>query len=187
MAVGRRRVLRRADERARGRGRHRDERQDDDRLPPARRCSRRPVADRASWGRSSGWSAASGARRPSRRRRRSTSRRLFREMVDAGDRSVALEASSHGAALQRLDRVRFDVLVFTNLSQDHLDLHGTMEEYFEAKRRLFAARTAASGRGERRRRVGATAGRRARGHSIELRSSPSGSTRERTCIPTISS
>jgi UDP-N-acetylmuramoyl-L-alanyl-D-glutamate--2,6-diaminopimelate ligase len=64
--------------------------------------------------------------------------RLFREMLDAGDRSVALEASSHGAALRRLDRVRFDVLVFTNLSQDHLDLHGTMDAYFEAKRRLFA-------------------------------------------------
>ncbi|HET7743198.1 MAG TPA: UDP-N-acetylmuramoyl-L-alanyl-D-glutamate--2,6-diaminopimelate ligase [Gaiellaceae bacterium] len=64
--------------------------------------------------------------------------RLLREMVDAGDRSVALEASSHGSALRRLDRVRFDALVFTNLSQDHLDLHGTMEEYFQAKRRLFA-------------------------------------------------
>jgi UDP-N-acetylmuramoyl-L-alanyl-D-glutamate--2,6-diaminopimelate ligase len=64
--------------------------------------------------------------------------RLFREMLDAGDRSVAVEASSHGAALQRLERVRFDALVFTNLSQDHLDLHGTMEEYFLAKRRLFA-------------------------------------------------
>ncbi len=64
--------------------------------------------------------------------------RLFREMVDAGDRSAAVEASSHGAALRRLDRVRFDALVFTNLSQDHLDLHGTMEEYFQAKRRLFA-------------------------------------------------
>jgi UDP-N-acetylmuramoyl-L-alanyl-D-glutamate--2,6-diaminopimelate ligase len=63
--------------------------------------------------------------------------RLFREMVDRGDRSVAMEASSHGAALRRLDRVRFDVLVFTNLSQDHLDLHGTMGEYFQAKRRLF--------------------------------------------------
>jgi UDP-N-acetylmuramoyl-L-alanyl-D-glutamate--2,6-diaminopimelate ligase len=63
--------------------------------------------------------------------------RLFREMVAAGDRSVALEASSHGAQLHRLDRVRFDVLVFTNLSQDHLDLHGTMEDYFQAKRRLF--------------------------------------------------
>jgi UDP-N-acetylmuramoyl-L-alanyl-D-glutamate--2,6-diaminopimelate ligase len=63
--------------------------------------------------------------------------RLFREMLDVGDRSAAVEASSHGAAYHRLDRVRFDVLVFTNLSQDHLDLHGTMEEYFQAKRRLF--------------------------------------------------
>jgi UDP-N-acetylmuramoyl-L-alanyl-D-glutamate--2,6-diaminopimelate ligase len=63
--------------------------------------------------------------------------RLFREMLDSGDRSVALEASSHGSAYRRLDRVRFDALVFTNLSQDHLDLHETMEEYFLAKRRLF--------------------------------------------------
>ena len=39
--------------------------------------------------------------------------------------------------LHRLDRVRFDALVFTNLSQDHLDLHGTMEDYYQAKRRLF--------------------------------------------------
>ena len=48
-----------------------------------------------------------------------------------------MEASSHGSELHRLDRVRFDVLVFTNLSQDHLDLHGTMEDYYQAKRRLF--------------------------------------------------
>jgi UDP-N-acetylmuramoyl-L-alanyl-D-glutamate--2,6-diaminopimelate ligase len=63
--------------------------------------------------------------------------RLFREMLDAGDRSVALEASSHASTLGRLDRVRFDVLVFTNLTQDHLDFHGTMDEYYAAKRRLF--------------------------------------------------
>src|SRR6476620_3138450 len=63
--------------------------------------------------------------------------RLFREMLDAGDRSVAVEASSHGSSLRRLDRVRFEALVFTNLSQDHLDLHGSMEEYYQAKRRLF--------------------------------------------------
>ena len=63
--------------------------------------------------------------------------RLFAEMRDAGDRAVTLEASSHGAALHRLDRVRFDALAFTNLSQDHLDLHRTMGEYFQAKRRLF--------------------------------------------------
>jgi UDP-N-acetylmuramoyl-L-alanyl-D-glutamate--2,6-diaminopimelate ligase len=63
--------------------------------------------------------------------------RLFREMLDAGDRSCAMEASSHASILHRLDRVRFAVLVFTNLSQDHLDFHGDMESYFEAKRRLF--------------------------------------------------
>ncbi|MGH3135033.1 MAG: UDP-N-acetylmuramoyl-L-alanyl-D-glutamate--2,6-diaminopimelate ligase [Gaiellaceae bacterium] len=63
--------------------------------------------------------------------------RLFREMLDKGDRSAAVEASSHGSALSRLDRVRFAALVFTNLSQDHLDLHGTMDAYFDAKRRLF--------------------------------------------------
>src|SRR5213078_3498161 len=63
--------------------------------------------------------------------------RLFREMLDAGDRSVALEASSHASQLHRLDRVRFDALVFTNLSQDHLDFHGDMEAYFRAKGKLF--------------------------------------------------
>jgi len=63
--------------------------------------------------------------------------RLFREMLDAGDRSCAMEATSHGSALRRLDRVRFAVLVFTNLSQDHLDFHADMEEYFQAKRDLF--------------------------------------------------
>ena len=63
--------------------------------------------------------------------------RTFREMLDAGDRSCAMEASSHGSELKRLLGVRFAALVFTNLSQDHLDLHGTMEAYFEAKRRLF--------------------------------------------------
>jgi UDP-N-acetylmuramoyl-L-alanyl-D-glutamate--2,6-diaminopimelate ligase len=63
--------------------------------------------------------------------------RILREMLDAGNRSCALEATSHGSELHRLDRVRFDVLVFTNLSQDHLDFHGTMEHYFDAKRRLF--------------------------------------------------
>src|SRR5436190_10910889 len=64
--------------------------------------------------------------------------RTFREMLDAGDRSCAMEASSHAAELHRLDRVRFAVLVFTNLSQDHLDFHGDMESYFGANRRLFA-------------------------------------------------
>ncbi len=65
--------------------------------------------------------------------------RTFREMLDAGDRSCVMEASSHASALHRLDCVRFRVLVFTNLSQDHLDFHGDMETYFQAKRRLFLA------------------------------------------------
>ncbi len=65
--------------------------------------------------------------------------RVFREMLDAGDRSCAMEASSHASVLHRLDRVRFAALVFTNLSQDHLDFHGDMESYFEAKRQLFLA------------------------------------------------
>jgi UDP-N-acetylmuramoyl-L-alanyl-D-glutamate--2,6-diaminopimelate ligase len=64
--------------------------------------------------------------------------RTFREMLDAGDRSCAMEASSHAAALGRLTGTRFRALVFTNLSQDHLDFHETMEEYYDAKRRLFA-------------------------------------------------
>ena len=63
--------------------------------------------------------------------------RTLREMLDAGDESCALEATSHGSTLTRLLGVRFRALVFTNLSQDHLDFHGTMEEYFDAKRRLF--------------------------------------------------
>jgi len=63
--------------------------------------------------------------------------RLFREMLDAGDLSCAMEASSHASALHRLDRVRFRALIFTNLTQDHLDFHGTMESYYAAKRRLF--------------------------------------------------
>ncbi len=63
--------------------------------------------------------------------------RTFRAMLDSGDLSCAMEATSHGSQLRRLDGVRFASLVFTNLTQDHLDLHGTMDAYFEAKRRLF--------------------------------------------------
>ncbi|HZT92671.1 MAG TPA: UDP-N-acetylmuramoyl-L-alanyl-D-glutamate--2,6-diaminopimelate ligase [Gaiellaceae bacterium] len=63
--------------------------------------------------------------------------RLFREMLDAGDRSCAMEATSIASAKGRLDGTRFAVLVFTNLTQDHLDFHGTMEDYYAAKRALF--------------------------------------------------
>jgi UDP-N-acetylmuramoyl-L-alanyl-D-glutamate--2,6-diaminopimelate ligase len=64
--------------------------------------------------------------------------RLFREMLDAGNETCVMEATSIASTMHRLDDTRFAVLVFTNLSQDHLDFHGTMEEYFDAKRRLFA-------------------------------------------------
>jgi UDP-N-acetylmuramoyl-L-alanyl-D-glutamate--2,6-diaminopimelate ligase len=63
--------------------------------------------------------------------------RLFGEMLQTGDEAAVLEASSHGSHYRRLDRVRFDALAFTNLTPEHLDLHGDMEEYFQAKRRLF--------------------------------------------------
>ena len=61
----------------------------------------------------------------------------LRAMLDAGDRACAMEVSSHALALGRTDAVRFAVAVFTNLTQDHLDFHVDMEDYFQAKRRLF--------------------------------------------------
>jgi UDP-N-acetylmuramoyl-L-alanyl-D-glutamate--2,6-diaminopimelate ligase len=61
----------------------------------------------------------------------------FREMLDAGDRTCAMEVSSHALELHRVDGVHFAVAAFTNLSQDHLDFHPDMESYFGAKRRLF--------------------------------------------------
>jgi UDP-N-acetylmuramoyl-L-alanyl-D-glutamate--2,6-diaminopimelate ligase len=63
--------------------------------------------------------------------------RTFREMLEAGDRACAMEVSSHALDLHRADAIHFAAALFTNLTQDHLDFHGTMEEYFAAKRRLF--------------------------------------------------
>lgn len=57
--------------------------------------------------------------------------------VADGKKAVAMEVSSHGLALHRVDGCHFDVAVFTNLGRDHLDLHGTMERYFAAKAMLF--------------------------------------------------
>ena len=64
--------------------------------------------------------------------------RLFRQMADAGCTHVVMEVSSHSLTLERVAGITFDVAVFTNLSQDHLDLHGTMEAYAEAKRKIFS-------------------------------------------------
>ncbi len=64
--------------------------------------------------------------------------RITREMADAGITHVAMEVSSHAIDLKRVDDCAFDLGVFTNLTQDHLDYHETMENYFQAKRRFFA-------------------------------------------------
>ncbi len=59
------------------------------------------------------------------------------QMVRSGVSAVAMEASSHGLDQQRMDGVRVDVGVFTNLTREHLDYHGTMERYLDAKAKLF--------------------------------------------------
>ena len=63
---------------------------------------------------------------------------LLARMRDAGVTAAAMEVSSHALSLSRVDGIDFDVAVFTNLSQDHLDFHRTMDEYRRAKARLFA-------------------------------------------------
>ncbi|HEV7615577.1 MAG TPA: UDP-N-acetylmuramoyl-L-alanyl-D-glutamate--2,6-diaminopimelate ligase [Solirubrobacterales bacterium] len=63
--------------------------------------------------------------------------RAFRRMLDGGDRACAMEVSSHAMTLHRADAIHFEVALFTNLTQDHLDFHADMEDYFLAKRKLF--------------------------------------------------
>ncbi|MBI4589880.1 MAG: UDP-N-acetylmuramoyl-L-alanyl-D-glutamate--2,6-diaminopimelate ligase [Candidatus Rokubacteria bacterium] len=62
---------------------------------------------------------------------------LLARMVESGVGGVAMEVSSHALALRRVDGIEFDVAAFTNLTQDHLDFHGTLADYRRAKRRLF--------------------------------------------------
>ncbi|HCU10919.1 MAG TPA: UDP-N-acetylmuramoyl-L-alanyl-D-glutamate--2,6-diaminopimelate ligase [Gemmatimonadetes bacterium] len=63
--------------------------------------------------------------------------RILRALADRGVRTVAMEVSSHSLDQRRVDGLEFDVTVFTNLTRDHLDYHGTMEKYLEAKARLL--------------------------------------------------
>ncbi len=63
--------------------------------------------------------------------------RMFREMVAAGDEACAFEVSSHALAQDRALGIDFDAVVFSNLTRDHLDYHKDLEDYFQAKRRLF--------------------------------------------------
>ena len=62
----------------------------------------------------------------------------FREMLDGGDRACVMEVSSHALELHRADAIHFAAAIFTNLTQDHLDFHDTMDAYYAAKRMLFA-------------------------------------------------
>jgi UDP-N-acetylmuramoyl-L-alanyl-D-glutamate--2,6-diaminopimelate ligase len=70
--------------------------------------------------------------------------RAFRAMLDGGDRACAMEVSSHALELRRVEGIEWACRVFTNLTQDHLDFHKTMEDYFLAKRRLFLSGDAPS-------------------------------------------
>jgi UDP-N-acetylmuramoyl-L-alanyl-D-glutamate--2,6-diaminopimelate ligase len=63
--------------------------------------------------------------------------RTFGQMLEAGDRACVMEVSSHALELRRADAIHFAAAIFTNLTQDHLDFHPTMDDYFRAKRRLF--------------------------------------------------
>ncbi|HEV8239256.1 MAG TPA: UDP-N-acetylmuramoyl-L-alanyl-D-glutamate--2,6-diaminopimelate ligase [Thermoanaerobaculia bacterium] len=71
--------------------------------------------------------------------------KLLRAMRDRGAQAACMEASSHALVLERFGETRFDVAVLTNLTRDHLDFHGTMEDYYRAKRRLFTERLKADG------------------------------------------
>ncbi len=62
---------------------------------------------------------------------------LFREGVDGGATEAVMEVSSHALDQERISGLHFDVAIFTNLTRDHLDYHGTMENYFAAKLKLF--------------------------------------------------
>jgi UDP-N-acetylmuramoyl-L-alanyl-D-glutamate--2,6-diaminopimelate ligase len=70
---------------------------------------------------------------------------LLAVMRERGASAVTMEVSSHALELGRVDGVLFDLAMFTNLSQDHLDFHGDMESYFRAKAQLFTPRRAAAG------------------------------------------
>ncbi len=63
----------------------------------------------------------------------------FHQMLAGGDEACAMEVSSHAMTLHRADAIHFEVVLFTNLTQDHLDFHADMEDYFLAKRKLFEA------------------------------------------------
>ena len=90
-------------------------------------------------------------------------------MAERGLDSCVMEVSSHALAQHRVDGVVYDVALFTNLSQDHLDFHHDMDDYFAAKADAVHARAGPAGPGLHRRRLGAPPGR-ARRHPGRARS-----------------
>ncbi|MDB6053394.1 MAG: UDP-N-acetylmuramoylalanyl-D-glutamate--2,6-diaminopimelate ligase [Verrucomicrobiales bacterium] len=64
---------------------------------------------------------------------------MLAQMIRTGCTACVMEVSSHALEQKRVEGIEFDVCLFTNLSQDHLDYHGTMDEYFQAKKKLFEA------------------------------------------------
>ena len=70
---------------------------------------------------------------------------LFREMVDAGTDTVVMEVSSHALAQERVHGLTFRAAAFTNLTRDHLDYHKDLEDYFQAKRKLFSENLSGGG------------------------------------------
>jgi UDP-N-acetylmuramoyl-L-alanyl-D-glutamate--2,6-diaminopimelate ligase len=71
---------------------------------------------------------------------------FFRDLIDNGNECVAMEVSSHALDQKRVSSVRFDIGIFSNLTRDHLDYHGTMERYAEAKQQLFKLVGTAAGK-----------------------------------------
>ncbi len=63
--------------------------------------------------------------------------RHLNDMVKHDVKGVALEVSSHGLVLKRVDNVHFDIAIFTNIYEEHLDFHGTMEHLMSSKAKLF--------------------------------------------------
>ncbi len=96
---------------------------------------------------------------------------LFREGVDGGATEAVMEVSSHALDQERISGLHFDVAIFTNLTRDHLDYHGSMENYFAAKLKLFDGSVGISAAGR-----DPQPGRCLRGHAQSPRAQPSWST-----------
>ena len=132
-------MVRRPEPRAADRRRHGHERQDHDVVPGRggpRGSGIRDGADRH--GRHPHRRPAASATRSRTRRPGALDlQRILREMVDAGEQAVVIETSSHGLAADRVASVDYDGAIFTNLSHEHLDFHGTFDAYRWAKLSLF--------------------------------------------------